>query len=42
VTFVYGCDKTIESCRDQHSNEANFGGIGYALPAYNPHFEDGA
>lgn len=42
VTFVYGCDKTIEHCRDAHENEPNFGGIGYALPAYNPHFEDGA
>lgn len=42
VTFVPGCDKTIETCRSAWSNEANFGGIGYALPAYNPHFEDGA
>lgn len=42
VQWVPGCAKTIEACRSDWSNEDNFGGIGYALPAYNPHFEDGA
>lgn len=40
VTAVPGCDKTIEACREDWDNEANFGGIGYAIPAYNPSFED--
>tara|TARA_R110002095_G_C4251957_1_gene240441 strand:+ start:35510 stop:36382 length:873 start_codon:yes stop_codon:yes gene_type:complete len=42
ITLVVGCNKTIEGCRDDHSNESNFGGLGYSLPAYNPMFEDGA
>ena len=42
ITMVPGCDKTIETCRGAWANEDNFGGIGYAIPAYNPMFEDGA
>lgn len=42
ATAVPGCDKTVETCRAAWSNEANFGGIGYVIPAYDPHFEDGA
>lgn len=40
VGVVPGCDKTIETCRSRWANEANFGGIGYAIPAYHPVFED--
>jgi hypothetical protein len=42
VLLVFGCDKTLTACQDEHANEPNFGGIGYAIPAYNPMFEDGA
>ncbi|MEK7425260.1 MAG: phage BR0599 family protein [Actinomycetota bacterium] len=34
-----GCDKSVERCR-LWDNEQNFGGPGYAIPAYNPVFED--
>jgi hypothetical protein len=40
VGVVPGCDKTIETCRARWLNEANFGGFGYAIPAYHPVFED--
>lgn len=40
VSAVPGCHKTIEDCRDVWDNEINFGGIGYAIPPYNPLFED--
>ena len=36
VKIAPGCDKTIETCRLRWSNEQHFGGIGYAIPAYNP------
>jgi Phage conserved hypothetical protein BR0599 len=36
VTIAPGCDKTIETCRLRWNNEQHFGGIGYAIPAYNP------
>lgn len=42
VTLVPGCSKTLTECSDVWNNEDNFGGIGYAIPAYDPHFEDGA
>ncbi len=42
VTLVPGCDKTLLACQDDWDNEENFGGIGFAIPAYNPHFEDGS
>jgi hypothetical protein len=40
VTVVAGCDKSIETCRSRFSNEANFLGLGYAMPSYHPNFED--
>jgi hypothetical protein len=39
VKVYAGCDKTIETCRARWSNEINFGGFGYAIPAYHPVFE---
>lgn len=39
LTFVPGCDKTIEVCRARWNNEQRFMGIGYAIPPYNPIFE---
>lgn len=41
VVLRSGCDKTIETCRARYSNEANFLGIGFAIPPYHPNFEDG-
>lgn len=38
--FVPGCDKTIETCRARYSNEEHFGGVGYAIPPYNPLIEN--
>jgi len=35
-----GCDKTITTCRARFFNEINFGGMGYAIPAYNPLIEN--
>lgn len=46
ITFVPGCHKTIEDCRDVWDNEegylgqGGFGGFGYAMPPYNPLFEN--
>lgn len=40
ITAVSGCDKSIETCRDRYSNEANFLGLGFAMPSYHPNFED--
>lgn len=40
VNFWAGCDKTIQTCRTRHSNEDNFGGMGYAMPAHNPILEN--
>lgn len=42
LKFVPGCDKTIETCRTRFNNEQHFGGVGYAIPAYNPIIEDPA
>lgn len=42
ATAIPGCDKTLSTCQDNWNNEANFGGIGYSILPYNPHFEDGA
>jgi len=36
VTLVPGCDHSIEHCRAAWNNEGYFGGIGFAIPAYNP------
>lgn len=40
LNFVPGCDKTIETCRSRWSNEAHFGGVGFAIPPYNPLLEN--
>ena len=39
LTFVPGCDKTIETCRARWNGEEFFMGLGYAIPAYQPNFE---
>jgi hypothetical protein len=39
ITFVAGCDKTIETCRARFSQEENFSGIGYGMQPYNPNWE---
>lgn len=40
VSVFPGCDKTIETCRARWDNEENFGGFGYAVPAYHPVYEN--
>jgi hypothetical protein len=40
VAIAGGCDKTIETCRTRWNQEENFCGLGYAIPAYNPNFEE--
>lgn len=39
ISFVPGCDKTIETCRARWNGEEFFMGLGYAIPAYSPNFE---
>ena len=41
VKVYPGCDKTIETCRLRWNNEANFMGIGYAIPSRIPTYEKG-
>jgi len=41
LTFVPGCDKSIERCRAQWDNEDNAGHFGYAMLPYNPLIECG-
>lgn len=41
VQIFVGCDKTIETCRAKFNNEEFFNGIGYAMPAYHPVYEQG-
>lgn len=40
IAAINGCDKTLGVCRSTWNNEARFGGIGLAMPAYNPVMED--
>jgi len=40
IHAVPGCDKTVETCRARYSAEEFFMGMGYAIPAYQPNFED--
>lgn len=40
VEFFAGSDKTYETIRDNFGTPEFFGGIGYAIPPYNPNFED--
>lgn len=37
--LLAGCDKRLVTCRTVHNRESQFGGFGYAMPAYNPNFE---
>lgn len=39
ITITPGSDKTIENCRAEWDNEERFGGLGYAIPRYNPMLE---
>lgn len=41
IDIVPGCDKTVETCRARYNNEANFAGVGYAIPAHQPNLEVG-
>jgi len=36
ATVISGCDRTISTCRNTHSNELHFGGIGIAIPLREP------
>jgi hypothetical protein len=38
VQLFAGCRKTIDDCREW-TNEANYGGVGTGIPAYNPDIE---
>ncbi len=40
LDFYPGCDKTVETCIARFNNEDQFGGVGYAIPPYNPLIED--
>lgn len=40
VDLVPGCDKSVETCDGRWGNKDNFGGFGYAIPAYNPLLEN--
>ncbi len=40
IHAVPGCDKTIEICRSRYSAEEFFMGLGFAIPAYQPNFQD--
>lgn len=40
VTVFIGCDKTIQSCRDVHSNESEFFGLGHSMVDYNALYEE--
>lgn len=42
VFVTPGCDKTPETCDGRWDNLENFGGYGYAIPAYNPVIENPA
>lgn len=39
ITINSGCDRTITNCR-RYSNEAQFLGLGYGMPAYAPLYEE--
>lgn len=40
IRIVPGCDKTVEICRSRYAAEEFFMGLGFAIPAYQPNFED--
>lgn len=39
LLFVSGCDRRLQTCRDVHSNESRFWGLGYNMVDYNAHYE---
>lgn len=40
ILAVPGCDKTVETCRSRYNAEEFFMGLGFAIPAYQPNFQD--
>ncbi len=40
ITAIYGCDKTLRVCGDIWNNVERWGGIGLAMPDFNPQIED--
>ena len=42
VTVTPGCDKTITTCRSRWNQEEFFGGFGFAIPDYQPNYENPA
>jgi hypothetical protein len=40
VTVFPGCDKSLATCQDRWDAEEGFGGLGFAMPAYKPQFEN--
>jgi hypothetical protein len=38
VEFAYGCDKTIDMCRNVHNNESRFLGAGFGMMDYDPNY----
>ena len=39
ITVYPGCDKTLNTCRTRWNNERYFCPLGYAMPSYNPIFQ---
>lgn len=39
VVCTPGCNKSVSECKNKWNNAARFGGIGLAIPNYNPNFE---
>lgn len=39
LVFEPGCDGSQETCSQRYNNHANFGGLGIAIPNYQPNFE---
>lgn len=40
VTLYAGCDRSLNTCKNIHNNEANFLGLGYAMVDYNALYEN--
>lgn len=40
VTIYAGCDRSLDTCKTIHNNEANFLGLGYCMVDYNPLYEE--
>lgn len=41
LTLLSGCDGSKKTCINRYNNEEHFLGLGYAMPAYHPNFEEG-